>query len=419
MSSSSDIKKFKNVVFHNPHSVWFKTNVSCYIDGVKSIHKYDYIFDHFYNKNDRIKVLLDNLTHQKLFKGVFIFLNNNYIQFVIWVYLNGLDLKKFVIYKDAKKLKSNDVILSFIYGAFTYSQNLSVNKKTLKSWRESQAYKVLHLTHYGYNTKQSSVNAKLANIDLFVGESNLAKNSTYFQKHFGWYKKNVLVLPYVFKDKFHSSVIFSNRINKVLITGSLTHNIKDEEFKEHFQSEVLQPLRHQIYTNVDKYKSVMHVLGSKISNYNSFNINNNKYTLSLYDIVTIYKLFINKDTDNENKYYKKDIVNEYNKFKMFAVPEEVIGFPGIGFVEGMACGCAYVGTVHKMYSEIGLIEGTHYIGYNGTIENMLEKIHYYQKHENELYQIAVNGMKYVLNQFNKETVIKKYIYPILINNYNA
>ena len=34
---------------------------------------------------------------------------------------------------------------------------------------------------------------------------------------------------------------------------------------------------------------------------------------------------------------KFDIIQEYNKYKMFVNPEEVIGLPGIGCVEGMAC----------------------------------------------------------------------------------
>ena len=42
---------------------------------------------------------------------------------------------------------------------------------------------------------------------------------------------------------------------------------------------------------------------------------------------------------------------------------------GIGFVEGMACGSAYIGLDDPMYKDIGLIPGKHYIIY-GTLEDL-------------------------------------------------
>jgi hypothetical protein len=63
---------------------------------------------------------------------------------------------------------------------------------------------------------------------------------------------------------------------------------------------------------------------------------------------------------------KFNIDDEYNKYKMFINAEEVIGLPGIGFVEGMACGTAYIGLRPPMYEDIGMEDRVHYIGYDGS-----------------------------------------------------
>ena len=49
----------------------------------------------------------------------------------------------------------------------------------------------------------------------------------------------------------------------------------------------------------------------------------------------------------------------------------------LGFVEGMACGSAYIGLDDPMYKDIGLIPGKHYITYDGTLEDLKSKIAYY------------------------------------------
>jgi glycosyltransferase involved in cell wall biosynthesis len=104
-----------------------------------------------------------------------------------------------------------------------------------------------------------------------------------------------------------------------------------------------------------------------------------------------------------------DIVEAYNNYKMFIVPEEIIDMPGIGFIEGMACGCAYIGKVDPMYQGIGLIEGVHYIGYDGTLDDLIAKISYYQEHEEELKVIARQGYNFVSENFNGDLVAKKLI----------
>ena len=52
--------------------------------------------------------------------------------------------------------------------------------------------------------------------------------------------------------------------------------------------------------------------------------------------LTHFKLLVGK-----REYYKFDIVKLFNGYQMFVCPEEICDLPGIGFIEGMACGCLY------------------------------------------------------------------------------
>ena len=113
----------------------------------------------------------------------------------------------------------------------------------------------------------------------------------------------------------------------------------------------------------------------------------------------------------QKQYYSFDMVEAFNDYKMCIVGEEILGVPGIGFVEGMACGCAYIGLDSPMYTDLGLIPGKHYITYDGTIENLKKVIEYYQadEHQEELEKIAKTGCEYVRENFRGDKVAKKLI----------
>ena len=87
------------------------------------------------------------------------------------------------------------------------------------------------------------------------------------------------------------------------------------------------------------------------------------------------------------------MVEKFNDYKMHFLGEEILGVPGIGFVEGMACGSAYIGLDSPMYRDYGLIPGIHYISYDGTKEGLRKTVEYYQRPENqeELERIAKTG----------------------------
>jgi len=373
-------------------------------------------------------------------------------EFKLWVKVNHLEWRKFSIIRGLDELTYDDVFFSFFYQNFTNpSGRFEVPRdRLLERIRNSKAYSVVHLSHYGYNTEIGASNAKIAEIDLFVSENNLAHNSEFFKKYFPWYEKDVYVLPFVPKERFISRTPFGERKNKAIATGTITLPIKDDSFMSFFKNDMLQPMRHALFnqaSNLTQYLDsiINHITDGEKEPESGINVNeeaeekknNLKFRLKkskaavtlkraiFAPIKRIERTFrkvksaimlrravqngLYAKAQNDRPYYKKDIVSLYNEYRMFIVPEEVIGLPGIGFVEGMACGSAYIGVRDPMYLDLGLEEGVHYIAYDGTIADLVEKIAYFQAHSAELEGIAESGSRFIRKNLNRDTVMNAFI----------
>jgi len=96
---------------------------------------------------------------------------------------------------------------------------------------------------------------------------------------------------------------------------------------------------------------------------------------------------------------------------MFTVPEEVCDLPAIGVVEGMACGCAFFGLDSPIYRDLGMVPGVHYVAHNGTLEDLVEKIGFYQQptQQTNLEQIAERGCKFVTEKFRAGVVYREFL----------
>ena len=106
---------------------------------------------------------------------------------------------------------------------------------------------------------------------------------------------------------------------------------------------------------------------------------------------------------------------------MFISGEETTGSPAIGFVEGMACGCAYIGnSTIGCYEDSGMKEGLHYIGYDGSLEDLVRKIQYCQSevHQEELERIANAGYEFATNHFIANSVAEN-LFNQLIAHYDS
>jgi hypothetical protein len=115
--------------------------------------------------------------------------------------------------------------------------------------------------------------------------------------------------------------------------------------------------------------------------------------------------------DPQRSYYKKNIVDVYNSYMMFTVTEEICDLPAIGVVEGMACGSAFFGLDSPMYRDLGMIPGVHYVAHDGSLQDLVEKIRFYQQPSqlSQLEEIAKRGCELVSEKFRPEVVYQEFI----------
>jgi len=305
---------------------------------------------------------------------------------------NGIDRKKVKLIK-ASQITADDILVSYVNGYDTLQQIAAL-----------PCFKVASAIHF-LGEKLPSVAAKAAGIQLFFDESNLKKFSKAFQVRYDWYDKDVLVHPFVFSPRFKKIVPFSERECRCFSTGTII-DLPREEFTEIYGDPCNQPTRRQVYDNQEELKPWIECTNNyfleddKLKQVNS----NDSF------FVKAYKVYYNQShTGRQKKYFSFDMVERFNHFKMFLVGEEVVGIPGIGFVEGMACGGAFIGQNFGIYEQYGMQEGVHYIGYDGTLNDLKAKISYYQQpeHQEELERIANAGYEFAQTHFRGEIVAKE------------
>ena len=256
-----------------------------------------------------------------------------------------------------------------------------------------------------YDIDKLTKHCENAAINYFVCENNLKKNSSFFNKYFEWYDKEVYVLPNAWQDRFNKSIPFNERKNKAVATGSITFEMADFAFSGFFNTKIVQPMRNVIYDNQAELTNQIDCLISDIREGKKVKQQYNKDSF----IINTYNKISNIICIGQSQYFKFDIVKKYNEYRMFIVPEEINNLPGIGFVEGMACGCAYIGLRDPMYRDIGLEAGVHYIGYDGTLNDLVARIEYYQVHYDELEKIALSGYKHVREKLSCTAVAKGFL----------
>ena len=305
---------------------------------------------------------------------------------------NGVPLKCVKKLKKAE-IQEDDIIISYLNEGHTLEQIADI--KTFK------AASALHFL----GEVAPSEKAFTAGINIIFDESDLKSHSKAFQLRYGWYKNLIIVHPFVFAPRFNRVKPFSERECKAFSTGTII-DVEREEFTNVYGDACNQPTRRQIYDNANALKPW-------IDCYNSYYLeddNLKKINQSDSKLVRWYKVYYNMShTGRQKKYFSFDMVERFNHYKMFVVGEEIVGIPGIGFVEGMACGCAYIGQTLGYYEDYGMKEGVHYIGYDGTLDDLKKKISYYQQpeHQEELERIANAGYEFAQEHFRGDCVAKE------------
>jgi hypothetical protein len=387
---------------HNPHvENHFKATVFNALTKRFSNKKYGYLWDYFLRNKD-VELLIYADEEDTSFGKKTIPVK---LEVYLWCLFNGINPLSVEIIFDKSQI-SGDVF--FLFSFRNLDKNIPFfDAELLEVLRKEKILKVVHLTHYMLDVENISRHARDFGIDLFVAENNLSKSSSFFKKHFPFYEKDVHILPFSYQSRFVKRKEFATRRIKCLATGTfeiLKNTSRTSGLREFYDAETLHPMRKEIYQNSNRLSKY---IDSCIGDFNERASREIKDTdLFLKQIANkIYNVFFVK----QSKYFKFDIVEKYNEYMMFVVPEEINDLPGIGFIEGMACGCAYVGKVDPMYKDIGLVPGEHYIGYDGTLEDLVAKIKYYQENLSELKRISERGYDFVVSNFNSQAVAENFL----------
>lgn len=295
---------------------------------------------------------------------------------------NGIPGKKITVLKNEKDIRHDDIVVvyEFFRPQFDFSSR-------------PDAFVALSQLHFLVG--QADVMEKL-DPDLIYNESDLQKHFIAFNDYFGWFHKQYLVIPFVFGERFKVVKPFAERQNKAVSVGTVTY---PEYIRKYYGTNCLQPARKQVYDHAKELTPWVDCFNSDyLEDVKQMQVKVSDNAVKKI-VARLHSKFF---TGHQKKYYSFDMVEKFNDYKMCVVGEEITGLPGIGFVEGMASGCAYIGQTVGYYEDYGMKEGIHYIGYDGTLDDLKAKISYYQQpeHQQELENIAKAGCEFVRSHFN-------------------
>lgn len=299
---------------------------------------------------------------------------------------NGIDRKKVTVLTDVSEVRPDDIVI--IYNI--------MGSKNYRVASAMPAFKVLSMLHFHGRKDENEVIEKAA-INCFMNEVNLTKTSEIFRK-FYQVQRPWLIIPFVYAERFKNIKPYKERMNKCFSTGTITYK-EHEEFLSVYGDSCDQPARKFVKDNPEFFKGIVDCYSSDYLEDDPVK----KYVDGENQFVRLYKKYYNlRHVGKQKKYFSFNMVEKFNEYKMHLVGEEILGVPGIGFVEGMACGSAYIGIDSPMYRDMGLIPGFHYITYDGSKEGLRKTVEYWQQPENqdELEKIAERGCAFVRSNFN-------------------
>lgn len=302
---------------------------------------------------------------------------------------NGIKSSNIKRLKGPEDIHHDDIVLAY-----------NICADSLIDLNRIDAFKALCMIHFSGRAHEDDI-IKRAGINCYYNECNLEETSEIFRRYYS-VKRPWIVLPFVFAPRFVNKTPFEQRKNKAFSVGTITYKTHPE-FVKVYGDPCDQPIRKAVKDNPELFANTADCYSSDYLEDDNVKV----ITASDNPFSKMYKRIYNRfNTGRQKKYFSFDMVEKFNEYKMHIVGEEILGVPGIGYVEGMACGSAYIGLDSPMYRDLGLIPGVHYISYDGTKEGLHATIEYWQQPENqsELEKIADNGCKFVRENFCGEKV---------------
>lgn len=390
----------KRIIFINAHWNHLLMNTpNYYVYSIKAPQKYATLFNKLIERND-VEVLSyvsqrGNIIPLTLNKFHFTWHSLLEAQYV----LKKQKLEnKIRLFCDINEIQEDDVVIAFVH-----------SRGGADDFEKMKGKKVVHLNQYQFH-HVSELNNILPFADEFILEANVINDQNYISKAKLPQHYKFTTIPYIAGERFVKVKPFKIRKNKAVATGTIgiCSNIDYQNF---YNTSLCHKMRKVVYDRRDELNSYMDIFISPYSE--------NKKILKVRDgesLVTRYiKKLYNATIAGQGKqkgYFSFNIVDKYNEYMMAYVPEEIVGLPAIGAFESMACGCAFIGLNHHMYTDLGLVPGTHYVEYDGTIENLKSVIRYYQNHIEELELIANAGYDFVRSNLNAGKITEMFVEKI-------
>ncbi len=380
------------LIFIDMHCINFLVRPYKQIKGKNQVatYKHKFILDYAFENNipvcnyisgqdSEIPHKIINLIKRNKSKKISLWEHNYVMQNSFPEKLNVIPLLK------SEEIKSDDLVIGYIY------KNIQHN-----IIKDLPGHKILMGNHFV--AINNPINLDALGIEGFVNEIDLSDNK--FVNEYIKYSGKYIVCPYVCADRFVDQK--KNRLNKMMAIGTLSTcagNSGYALYRNMFHTEWIQNMRKKILEEADRYPKY-------IDSYISY-IFEDKTSIQPTDsaIIKLQKKIANKFRPwRQSKYMSFNMVDKFNEYAFFVCPEENVGMPGIGFVEGMACGTTYIGLDTSYYKQLGLVPGIHYITYDGSFEDLLTKIKYCQRHYEEIRKIGKNGKDFVNANYNRHTV---------------
>ncbi len=370
----------------------------------RPLKKYGFLFDKARAENKTVYAIIDGtasgLIPETIFQKMPLFVRKklSILEFYFWKKINkfGDEVERV----EPSDELSSDILLAFSYKAAT--GDFSLRRPLLSRYHTV----VFHLSHYFVSSKEKADNLRTLDNLLLAGDSDI-REIPYFKKYFSWYKRKFLVLPFAVADRFVANTSWDIRDSRVVATGSF-HDLRKEQPAYKYQdfisttgSTTYHPIRKEIFNSDNILEAI---INTKISCYREYG-------------KSFLNRFLNHFQVSQKKYFSIDIVDLYNNHKYAVVGEELSGFPALGSLEAMACGCVLF-VQPQYYQGLNLVSGQHFFSYDGGLNSLIEKISITQMMSLESMSKKISEK--AKEEFNSQAVYTKWmscLFDIEYENY--
>lgn len=356
------------MILYNPHVDDFLAEpLQFRILKRRPLKKYGFLFDELRARSALVKVLVDGTSSGLIPEKIFHTLPNwlrqilASIEFRLWKYINGLEFE--VVRVQIPTEFCDEVLVAFSYKAATGRFNL--REVTFNHYRAV----IFHLTHYFLATSEKAGHIRRISNAYLAGDSDITGNS-YFEKYFSWYKKPFLVLPFAVSKRFICKNDWLSRDARIVATGSF-HDLRLEkplrkyiDFMRATGATTYHPVRLAIF-QASEYLTPW--VTSIISPYRKYGQNLRSRMFAHFRV-------------SQKEYFSIDIVDVYNQHRYAVVGEELTGFPALGALEAMACGCVLFAQA-DYYRGLGFEPGIHFLHYDGSLAELIARLEVVKEHQ--------------------------------------